>query len=229
MSTIQINHTSYKVCNYSKTSSGSSSLLAFGYFKCRLVGLSSKDLSAVLLSLLISLKPKAASYFHRLFNMKRMDLLCASPASTAVCSSIDHRSMVRHRGHRPIDLHHHRRKPKPYAPCSSQLPVIPKPYNNSNHDHHQKSGRKSSAKQTDSRRKSSADITDLNRDSSHGSSRYLLSDKPFIDWMSESDHHATALVRSQSAKPKLITSSNDSPSLKSSSTNKSRDKVCFIA
>lgn len=158
-----------------------------------------------------------------------MDLLCASPASTAICSSIDRRSIVRHNGHRPIDHHHHRHNRKPYAPCSSQLPVIPKPYSNINHGHHQNSSRKISAKQTDHlRRKSSADITDLNGDSSYGSSRYLLSDKPFTDWKSESDHHATALVRSQSAKPKLVTSSNDSP-LKSSSTNKSRDKVCVMS
>ncbi|ESR37977.1 hypothetical protein CICLE_v10029192mg [Citrus x clementina] len=138
--------------------------------------------------------------------------------------------MVRHNGHRPIDHHHHHRhNRKPYAPCSSQLPIIPKPYSISNHDHHQKSSRKISAKQTDHlRRKSSADITDLNGDSSYGSSRYLLSDKPFTDWKSESDHHATALARSQSAKPKLVTSSNDSPSLKSFSTNKSRDKVVVL-
>ncbi|OMO67660.1 hypothetical protein CCACVL1_20403 [Corchorus capsularis] len=136
--------------------------------------------------------------------MKGMDLFCASPASTAICSSIDHRSMVR-RGHRPID----RQNSKPYyAPCSSsssQLPIIPRPY-------HEKS-RKSSVKPSDLRRKSSADIHDLN--SPHGSARYLLSDKPFIDWISESDR-VSALVPS---KPnKHIINSDDSPSLKSSSS-----------
>lgn len=144
--------------------------------------------------------------------MKGMDLFCASPASTAICSSIDHRSMVR-RGHRPIDRHN----PKPYAPCSSQLPIIPKPYS-----HHEES-RKSSAKQSDVRRKSSASITYLS--SPPGSSRYLLSDRPFIDLISESDH-ASALVPIQTAKPRRVTS-NDSPALNSSSA-RSHDQVCFI-
>ncbi|XWS71741.1 hypothetical protein CRYUN_Cryun03dG0164600 [Craigia yunnanensis] len=110
--------------------------------------------------------------------MKGMDLFCASPASTAICFSVDHRTMVR-RGHRPID----RQNSKPYAPCSSQLPIIPRP-------HHEKN-----------RKRSSADIQDLNSPS--GSSRYLLSDRPFIDWLSESDR-VSALVPAQPAKPKHV-------------------------
>ncbi|XWS74187.1 hypothetical protein CRYUN_Cryun02cG0194300 [Craigia yunnanensis] len=143
--------------------------------------------------------------------MKRMDLFCASPASTAICSSVDHRSMVR-RGHRPID----RQNSKPYAPCSSQFPIIPKPY-------HEKS-RKSSVKPSDVRQKSSADIHDLN--SPPGSSRYLLSDRPFFDWLSESDR-VSALVPAQAAKPKHV-SSNDSPALKSSSSARTRDQVVVL-
>ncbi|XVF20134.1 hypothetical protein REPUB_Repub11eG0172200 [Reevesia pubescens] len=149
--------------------------------------------------------------------MKRMDFFCASPASTAICSSVDHRSMVR-RGHRPID----RQNSKSYAPpCSSQLPITPRPYN-----HHEKS-RKSSVKPSDIvRRKSSADIHDLN--SPPGSSRYLLSDRPFIDWLSDSDRTVSALVPAQpAAKPKHV-SSNHSPALKSSSSARSRDQVVVL-
>ncbi|OMO91340.1 hypothetical protein COLO4_18433 [Corchorus olitorius] len=142
-----------------------------------------------------------------------MDLFCASPASTAICSSIDHRSMVRS-GHRPID----RQNSKPYyAPCSSssQLPIIPRPY-------HEKS-RKSSVKPSDLRRKSSADIHDLN--SPPGSARYLLSDRPFIDWISESDR-VSALVPS---KPKKhVINSDDSPALKSSSSARSHSQVVVL-
>ncbi|XVF05577.1 hypothetical protein REPUB_Repub05bG0184600 [Reevesia pubescens] len=144
-------------------------------------------------------------------NMKRMDLFFASPASTAICSSLDHRSMVR-QGHRPID----RQNSKPYAPCSSQLPIIPRPY-------HEKS-RKSSVKPSDVRRKSSADIYDLN--SPPGSSRYLLSDRPFIDWLSDSDR-VSSLVPAQPAKPKHV-SSNDSPALKSSSSAGSRHQKVVV-
>lgn len=142
--------------------------------------------------------------------MKGMDFFCASPASTAICSSLDHHSMVR-RGHRHID----RQNSKPYAPpCSSELPLIPRPYNHND----QKSRRKSSVKPSDVRRKSSADIHDLK--SPTGSSRYLLSDTPFIDWLSESDRVSTLVP----AKPNHV-SSNDSAALKSSSSAHTADKV----
>ncbi|GKV01041.1 hypothetical protein SLEP1_g13639 [Rubroshorea leprosula] len=149
--------------------------------------------------------------------MKRMDLFCASPASTAICSSIDHRSMVRH-GHtrRPISR-------QPYIPCSSsELPIIPKVYN------HLEKGRNNSAKQSDLRPKSSAD--DLR--SPHGSSRYLLSDRPYINWLSETtSDHSLALVPAQPVvkpRPRHATSSNDSPALKSSSSSaRSRDQYRF--
>ncbi|GLU11675.1 hypothetical protein SLE2022_284080 [Rubroshorea leprosula] len=150
--------------------------------------------------------------------MKRMDLFCASPASTAICSSIDHRSMVRH-GHtrRPISR-------QPYIPCSSsELPIIPKVYN------HLEKGRNNSAKQSDLRPKSSAD--DLR--SPHGSSRYLLSDRPYINWLSETtSDHSLALVPAQPVvkpRPRHATSSNDSPALKSSSSSaRSRDQVVVL-
>ncbi|XP_022753845.1 protein SODIUM POTASSIUM ROOT DEFECTIVE 2-like [Durio zibethinus] len=144
--------------------------------------------------------------------MKGMDLFCVSSASTAICSSVDHRSMV-HRGHRPIG----RQNSKPYAPCSSQLPIIPRPCHNGKR-------RKSSVKPSDVLRKSSADIHDLN--SPPGSSRYLLSDRPFTDWLSESDR-VSALVPAQPAKSKHV-SSNYSPALKSSSSARSGDQVVVL-
>ncbi|KAE8656858.1 hypothetical protein F3Y22_tig00116997pilonHSYRG00473 [Hibiscus syriacus] len=141
--------------------------------------------------------------------MKGMDIFCASQASTAICSSVDHRSMVRH-GHRRID----RQNSKPYAPCnSSQLPIIPRRC-------HEKS-RKNSVKPSDVRRKSSADIYDLK--SSPGSSTCLLSDRPFIDF-------SPSVPTSQPAKPKLHESSNhnSSPALKSSSSARSHDQVVVL-
>lgn len=153
--------------------------------------------------------------------MKGMDIFCASPASTAICSSLEHRSMVR-RGPRPIfERHnsydsHERRKSQPHVPCSSQLPINPRPY--------YEKQRRSSGKQSDLHRKRSADINDLK--SPPGSSRYLLSDSPFIDWLSESEQPVSALVSAEPAKPMLL-SSNESPALKSSSSARSHDQVPF--
>ncbi|XP_038993037.1 protein SODIUM POTASSIUM ROOT DEFECTIVE 3-like [Hibiscus syriacus] len=138
--------------------------------------------------------------------MKGTDIFCASQASTAICSSVvDHRSMVRH-GHRRID----RQSSKPYAPCnSSQLPIIPRPY-------HEKS-RKNSVKPSDVK-------------SSPGSSTCLLSDRPFIDWLPESDRVSPSIHPSQPAKPKLHESSNNnsSPALKSSSSARSHNQVVVL-
>lgn len=171
--------------------------------------------------------------------MKRMDLFCSSPASTAICTSIDQRSMVR-RSHKaatasavehqssPARLLHNRLKNlQPHVPCSSQLPINPKPYN-SNYD--QKSRRSFSSnnynKQTELRRKSSADIYDLKGPPS-GSSRYLLSDDssgPFIDWLSEADDHKRHVVPAEPAKYRSL-SSNDSSALRPSSSTRSCHQV----
>ncbi|XP_059625253.1 protein SODIUM POTASSIUM ROOT DEFECTIVE 2-like [Cornus florida] len=146
--------------------------------------------------------------------MKRMDLFCASPASTAICSSMEQRSMVRH-ATRPIDRHSHRlgdrRKGRTPITCSSQLPIDPKTY-------YQKYQKSSSAKQNDvQRRRSSADIADL--PSPAASSRYLLSDTPFFSLLSDSDH-LKALVPSQPMRPRPRPpqSSNNCPALRSLST-----------
>lgn len=124
--------------------------------------------------------------------MKSIDLFCASPASTAICSNMDHRAIIRH-GMRSIDRQVHRLGETPrtrtnLAPCSSHLPFDPsRPF-------YHKSRKSSSAKQTDIlRRKSSADVDDLA--SPQSSSRYLLSDhKTFLDFISDSEG---ALVSSQ--------------------------------
>jgi len=135
--------------------------------------------------------------------------------------------MVR-RGPRPIDHRrnphiHDRRKSQPHVPCSSQFPINPKPY--------YEKYRRSSANQTDLRRKSSANvINDLNT-TPPGSSRYLLSDSPFIDWLSESSEPgAGALVPAEPAKPRRLISSNDSPALKSSFSARSHhdDQVVVL-
>ncbi|KAK2643179.1 hypothetical protein Ddye_024942 [Dipteronia dyeriana] len=188
--------------------------------------------------------------------MKRMDIFCASPASTAICSSmVDHRRSLDGRRHRTVI-------DRRYAPCnSSQLPIIPKPAAAYNYNYHEKIiNRKSSSaattattkqnENTNSTRKSSSDITDHLTSTipppGNSSSRYLLSDKPFIDWLSESDHHhhhhhhhhrdhvSSALVptshTTQTPKPRHdIISSNDSLALKSSSSStKSSDQVVVL-
>ncbi|PON66995.1 Heavy metal-associated domain containing protein [Parasponia andersonii] len=181
--------------------------------------------------------------------MKRLDLFCSSPASTTICSSIDQHSMVR-RSHRaptttataasdhqssPARLLHNRLKNvQPHVPCSSQLPINPKPYNN-NYD--QKSRKSCSSnynysKQTELRRKSSADIYDLKGPPSTGSSRYLLSDDsssaPFIDWLSEADAHKRHVVPAEPAAKYRSLSSKDSPALKTSSSTRSRHQVVVL-
>ncbi|PHT68743.1 hypothetical protein T459_28230 [Capsicum annuum] len=146
--------------------------------------------------------------------MKSIDLFCASPASTAICSSMDQRTMVRHGIRHQIDRKIDRlgdpRTPKIKTPipCSShQLPFDPKNY------YHQKIQKSQDGKL---RRKSSADVADLG-----GSSRYLLSDSttPFIDFLSSSDNcisgDAKALVPS---KPVRAKSTNERLMYRSSST-----------
>ncbi|XP_071916114.1 uncharacterized protein [Coffea arabica] len=132
--------------------------------------------------------------------MKSVELFCASPASTAICSSMDQRSMVRQGGIRRIDHHghrfgdhHHRHKTRTPIPCSSQIPISPRAY----FDKTRKSN--SSAKQNleSLRRKSSADISDLSSPPPTGSSRHLLSDTPLLELLSDSEHSSSALVPSQ--------------------------------
>ncbi|XP_042068177.1 protein SODIUM POTASSIUM ROOT DEFECTIVE 2-like isoform X1 [Salvia splendens] len=114
--------------------------------------------------------------------MKSIEVFCASPASTAICSSTDHRTIIRHgmrSVHRLGETPRSRRSNA--APCSSHLPFEPST---------------KSAKDGDVlRRKSSADVYDL-------ASRRHLSNKPFLDFISDSQ---TAIVPSQP----LVRDSND--------------------
>ncbi|KAI3423628.1 HMA domain-containing protein, partial [Psidium guajava] len=176
--------------------------------------------------------------------MKRMDLFCASPASTAICTSLDQRSMVRHGTTRPIDRHNHyhqlrdRRKHHlitGHVPCSShQLPFTPRPYS----EKPRRSACSSSTKLITSgdhheytRRKSSADVYDLASSTPRVSSAgHLLSDKPFVDWVSESGRVSSALVPAPQAnsKTKSEVGSDNSPSLKASYSARSRDQVVVL-
>lgn len=165
--------------------------------------------------------------------MKGVDLFCASPASTAICTGSDGRYMVRHGG-RPIDRrsprhnHHHHlhKRTQPHVPCSSQLmPIIPRAYCEKT--------RSSSLKKvtSDARRKSSADIYDLR--SPPGSSRFLLSDVAFSDFMSETSDHddLSALVpvgQQMTVKPRHSVSSCESPSLRSSLSTRACDQVVVL-
>ncbi|KAM7259091.1 hypothetical protein ACFE04_014832 [Oxalis oulophora] len=96
-----------------------------------------------------------------------MDFFCSLPASTAICTAMDRPR------HRPIE------RSKSYYLCSSsETPFNPR------HLQHEK-GRKSSANNSKDhhilRRKSSADVDELKECAIGDSSRYLLSDKPFIE------------------------------------------------
>lgn len=176
--------------------------------------------------------------------MKRMDLFCASPASTAICTSSDQRSMVRHGTTRPTDHHNHHHQLRDrrkhhlitgHVPCSShQLPFTPRSYSG-------KPGRSACSSSTKlitsgdhheyTRRKSSADVYDLASGTPRGSSaRYLLSDKPFVDWVSESVRVSSALipVPQANSKTKCEVGSDDSPSLKASYSARSRDQVVVL-
>ncbi|RVW57099.1 Protein sodium potassium root defective 2 [Vitis vinifera] len=175
--------------------------------------------------------------------MKGVDLFCASPASTAICSSMDQRSMVR-RGTRPINHHNpylsDRRRSRPLAPvpCSSRLPISPTL-------HHHKS-RKSSAKQTDLRRKSSADKNDLTSPPAlvptqtarplvpTQTTRPLVptqTTRPLVPTQTTRPLVPTQttrpLVPTKTARPRRL-NSNDSPALVSSSSARSHDQVVVL-
>ncbi|CAN4118991.1 unnamed protein product [Withania somnifera] len=147
--------------------------------------------------------------------MKPIDLFCASPASTAICSSMDQRTMVRHGIRHQIDHkmdqlgHRSTPKIKTPIPCSShQLP-----FDSKNNYYHYQKDRKRHDKRL--RQKSSADVTDIG-----GSSRYLLSDSaPLIDFLSSSDNCTTGDVKALvPSKPLRAKSTNERLMYRSSST-----------
>ncbi|GMN24374.1 hypothetical protein TIFTF001_000538 [Ficus carica] len=131
------------------------------------------------------------------------------------------------------------------------LPVSPRPYS---YEKRRKSCSDNNSKQiSEVRRKSSADIYDLKssrRSTSPpaGSSRYLLSDAPLIDWLSEEnhdidhvqrrrvvtsvdDHHqrpAAKVVKFRSLSTKESSSSSLTPSSSSCTSTRSRHQVVVL-
>ncbi|CAL0329119.1 unnamed protein product [Lupinus luteus] len=154
--------------------------------------------------------------------MKGMNLLCPSTTSTAIAYSMYHRSKS------TKNYDHDRRKPQPHVPCSSELPINPKPYlekhRKSSSDKHEKS---------ELRRKSTGEVNDLHAHdiSSVGSSkRYLLcdTDTTLEDWVSESDK-ISAMAPSHNDAKSLVNrnKSNNYHALRSCST-RSKDQVVVL-
>lgn len=106
--------------------------------------------------------------------MKSIELFCASPASTAICSSMDQRAMVRHRHIRRLGGETTpRSRTNAAAPCYSQIPFDPSRPSSYHHNTRKTTSSSSDHHHHDQkalRRKSAADVDDLN------SSTYLLSD-----------------------------------------------------
>ncbi|KAL8215256.1 hypothetical protein R6Q57_004705 [Mikania cordata] len=145
--------------------------------------------------------------------IKTSELFCASPASTAICTTMNHHAIVRrgggsttkpsnHRHHNYYNNHYqfdfgdkHKFK-APSIPCTSQQHIDPKPYS----DYLQKHRKSTSAAYTTgknadfpARRKSSAQLSDWNT-SVGSSSRHLLKD-------SDDVFNAGPLVVSEQAWP----------------------------
>ncbi|KAL2328694.1 hypothetical protein Fmac_022121 [Flemingia macrophylla] len=140
--------------------------------------------------------------------MKGIDLFCSSSASTAVISSMHDRGSMVHRSTKSYD-HDRRKISHVHVPCSSQLPVNPRPYLEKH--------RKSSADKhnSDMRRKSSADVNELyTHASADGSStRYLLG-------VSESNKISAMAPYQRDVKNK--------PIVRSSSSTRSKDQVVVL-
>ncbi|KAI4373485.1 hypothetical protein MLD38_011607 [Melastoma candidum] len=161
--------------------------------------------------------------------MKWLDLFCTSPASTAVYTSLDQRSVLRHqtRPHR-----HPERPPRPGIqthlpiPCTSyQLAITPRPKSHHN-DRRCGSGDGGERITELGRRKSCADAYDR---SPMGSSRYLLSDKPFDGPMPWPQERSGTIVPAQPvAVARHSVSCDGSPSLKGSYPARSRDQVVVL-
>ncbi|KAL3530685.1 hypothetical protein ACH5RR_010007 [Cinchona calisaya] len=148
--------------------------------------------------------------------MKSVELLCASPASTAICASTNQRSMVRQGGIKPTDRHgehhhSHRHKTRPQIPCSSH-PISPcRPY-------FDKNGKTTSSPNKQNpeylRRKSSADITKDQCNPFPNQSSRFSRDTPLLDILSDSEHSSSALVSKSARHPDF----NDHPVFRSSSS-----------
>ncbi|KAK9157924.1 hypothetical protein Scep_004498 [Stephania cephalantha] len=128
--------------------------------------------------------------------MKGVNLFCASQASTAICVSLDQRSMVRESS-RAIErynphLRDVRRGRRKLTPCYSQSSSST--WTNKAKDYNQ-----------ERRRHSSAHPSDLTSPSA--SSRYLLSNTPFFDVISDFDKVSALAPIEPASKPRQIVAS----------------------
>lgn len=136
--------------------------------------------------------------------MKGIDLFCKTPASTAICRSTDHKSMVRH-GIRTLD----RQAPHLADSHWTKAPSPSQPRPNPEFQFHQNS------------RKSSRTQRDLT--TPPGSSRYLLNDSAIYEDVLSSDFNTI---------PAFLPVDNaeeaESPAFKPSSSATSHDQVLFF-
>ena len=137
--------------------------------------------------------------------MKGIDFSCASPASTAICSSTDQNLMVKNSTKSFNRLNDHYKSYSPRAPCISELPFTPRL--SSSYREKPRKNPSSIVKLSDlstPRRKSSVNIHDFRRfyekcsfNSSllspprGHSSRYLLDESKCLDSNSESHQNVT--------------------------------------
>ncbi|KAK9734868.1 hypothetical protein RND81_04G168500 [Saponaria officinalis] len=134
-------------------------------------------------------------------SIKGIDLSCASPASTAICSSMDQRSVIKNS---TKSLHrfnsylgdHYKTITNTYspsrAPCISELPFTPRPSSFSTYRDKTRKLASSAVNHTDvmttRRRRSSADVSDIKRRHYSSSSRYLLGESRYLDSLSENEN-----------------------------------------
>ncbi|XP_074301355.1 uncharacterized protein LOC141632738 [Silene latifolia] len=158
-------------------------------------------------------------------NMKGIDLSCASPSSTAICSSMDQRSVIKNStksfqrlnsylgdhyktltNNNNINPYHS----PPRAPCISELPFTPRPSSSSSYRDKTRKPRsevKHSSDVITRRRRSSVELRDIkhynnNRHEYSNSSRYLLAESRYLD----------SLYGSKSTRSNLGGKDNDTPS-----------------
>lgn len=166
--------------------------------------------------------------------MKGVDLFCASPASTAICTGAAvYRPTIRHSDRSSIDrrpphTHHLPRRPhQTLLPCSSQsMPITPGPYLEKSRSSFYSASKQ--LKNIEQRQKRSFNIRDVG---AIDSTRYLLSDVGFADLLPESEHLTTVVpvVQPVAAKPRRSLSSSEPPEVLSSSrSSRSHGQVVVL-
>ncbi|KAJ4970396.1 hypothetical protein NE237_003495 [Protea cynaroides] len=150
--------------------------------------------------------------------MKGMDLSCASPASTAICVSIEKSSVIL-QGGRAIDRHNYHLKDERRSTRGLLNPSSSSSSSSSSHTHTPQSQPPTKSKaypqNQNKKKKPSAKATDLINPP--GSSRSLLSDTSFFDVYSEFDPISASVPAEPSRPLSLIP--DDSPALKPSSSS----------